>query len=245
MATFPEFHNSTMYVFICPPANGWVWNRLENWRGTTKNKKIVGTNWQSNFPGSCQSIFSLSRHLPRESKFDFLATRQRLGWRQDNGNKSNQESKFDFLATRQCVVKIDEGQQKIKIIRTIRVPANQFSPSPGTSLVPANQFSPTSAGLSQFQIDSLTQKRMKPTHWPCLTPGLLFFFALVCSLGLVAVAQGHQSQQLHVIKQPTNELSLRRSGWFLDRKRVSSDKPITFFIELRFSFLSIYSTSLW
>jgi len=33
-----------------------------------------------------------------------------LGWRQDNGNRSNQESKFDFLATRQCLVKIDEGQ---------------------------------------------------------------------------------------------------------------------------------------
>jgi len=24
-----------------------------------------------------------------------------VGWRQDNGNRSNQESKFDFLATRQ------------------------------------------------------------------------------------------------------------------------------------------------
>jgi len=43
-----------------------------------------------------------------------------LGWRQDNGNWSNQESKFDFLATRQCLVKIDEGQQKIKIVRTNR-----------------------------------------------------------------------------------------------------------------------------
>jgi len=32
-------------------------------------------------------------------KFDFLATRQLVGWRQDNGNGSNQESKFDFLAT--------------------------------------------------------------------------------------------------------------------------------------------------
>jgi len=58
--------------------------------------------------------------------------------------------------------KIDEGQQKIKKSsaptdnQIFRVPANQFSPSPGTSLVPANQFSPTSAGLSQFQIDSLT-----------------------------------------------------------------------------------------
>jgi len=43
-----------------------------------------------------------------------------LGWRQDNGNRSNQKSKFDFLATRQCLVKIDEGQQKIKIVRTNR-----------------------------------------------------------------------------------------------------------------------------
>jgi len=43
-----------------------------------------------------------------------------VGWRQDNGNRSNQESKFDFLATRQRLVKIDEGQQKIKIVRTNR-----------------------------------------------------------------------------------------------------------------------------
>jgi len=41
-----------------------------------------------------------------------------LGWRQDNGNRSNQDSKFDFLATRQCLVKIDQGQQKIKIVRS-------------------------------------------------------------------------------------------------------------------------------
>jgi len=31
---------------------------------------------------------------------------------------SNQESKFDFLATRQCLVKIEEGQQKRKIVHT-------------------------------------------------------------------------------------------------------------------------------
>jgi len=43
-----------------------------------------------------------------------------LGWRQDNENRSNQESKFDFLATRKCLVKNDEGQQKIKIARTNR-----------------------------------------------------------------------------------------------------------------------------
>jgi len=44
----------------------------------------------------------------------------KIGWRQDNGNRSNQESKFDFLATWQCLVKIDKGQQKIKIVRTNR-----------------------------------------------------------------------------------------------------------------------------
>jgi len=43
-----------------------------------------------------------------------------LGWRQDNGNRSNQESKFDFQATRQQLGKIDRGQQKIKIVRTNR-----------------------------------------------------------------------------------------------------------------------------
>jgi len=43
-----------------------------------------------------------------------------VGWCQDNGNRSNQESKFDFLATHQCLVKIGEGQQKIKIVRTNR-----------------------------------------------------------------------------------------------------------------------------
>jgi len=41
-----------------------------------------------------------------------------LGWRQDNGNRTNQESKFDFLATRQQLGKIERGQQKIKIVRT-------------------------------------------------------------------------------------------------------------------------------
>jgi len=41
-----------------------------------------------------------------------------LAWCQDNGNRANQESKFDFVATRQCLVKIDEGQQKIKIVCT-------------------------------------------------------------------------------------------------------------------------------
>jgi len=41
-----------------------------------------------------------------------------VGWRQDNGNRSNQESKFDFLATHQCLAKIDKGQQKRKIVRT-------------------------------------------------------------------------------------------------------------------------------
>jgi len=41
---------------------------------------------------------------------------EKVGWCQDNGNRSNQDSKFDFLAIRQCLVKIDKGQQKIKIV---------------------------------------------------------------------------------------------------------------------------------
>jgi len=49
-----------------------------------------------------------------------LSGSKEVGWRQDNGNRSNQESKIDFLATRQRQVKIDEGQQKIKIVRTNR-----------------------------------------------------------------------------------------------------------------------------
>jgi len=48
----------------------------------------------------------------------FVKIDEGLGWRQDNGNGSNQESKFDFLATHQCLVEIDEGQQKIKIVCT-------------------------------------------------------------------------------------------------------------------------------
>jgi len=50
----------------------------------------------------------------------FSSSSSSLGWRQDNGNRSNQESKFDFLATHQRLVKIYEGQQKIKIVRTNR-----------------------------------------------------------------------------------------------------------------------------
>jgi len=41
---------------------------------------------------------------------------QNLGWCQVNGNWSNSKSKFDFLATRQQLVKIGEGQQKIKTV---------------------------------------------------------------------------------------------------------------------------------
>jgi len=64
---------------------------------------------------------------------NFGTTIDELGWRQNNGNRSNQESKFDFLlATCQCLVKIDEAQQKIKIV--CQPPANEFSPSPGTTL---------------------------------------------------------------------------------------------------------------
>jgi len=56
------------------------------------------------------SLFGFSDFRPGKS----------LGWRQDNGNRSNQESKFDFLATPKRLVKIGEGQQKIKIVRTNR-----------------------------------------------------------------------------------------------------------------------------
>jgi len=64
-----------------------------------------------------------------------------LGWCQDNRNRSNQESKFDFLATRQQLEKIDGGQQKLKVVgprqptdnQIYAVPANQFSPSAGTT----------------------------------------------------------------------------------------------------------------
>jgi len=51
-------------------------------------------------------------------QFLFFVVPRQFGWRQDNGNRSNQESKFDFLATRQRLLKIYEGQQKIKIVRT-------------------------------------------------------------------------------------------------------------------------------
>jgi len=64
--------------------------------------------------------------------FSFVGC-QKLVWRQDNRNRSNQESKFDFVATHQ-LRKIDGGQQKIKIVRT-NLPANQFSPSAGTTLL--------------------------------------------------------------------------------------------------------------
>jgi len=83
-----------------------------------------------------------------------------IGWRQDNGNWSNQELKFDFLATRQCLVKIDKkikssapadnqiyGLLPINFLPLLAppyaptdnqiygVPANQFSPSAGTTLI--------------------------------------------------------------------------------------------------------------
>jgi len=88
--------------------------------------------------------------LPAQSQYKslfhqpFLAillyTTPELGWRQDNGNRSNQESKFDFVATRQCLGKIDEGQQKKSSAPTDNqiygLPANQFSPSAGTTQPP-------------------------------------------------------------------------------------------------------------
>jgi len=60
----------------------------------------------------------LSWRHPSQQKKEKSIFRARM--RQDNRNKANQESKFDFLATRLCLGKIDEGQQKIKIVRTNR-----------------------------------------------------------------------------------------------------------------------------
>jgi len=65
-------------------------------------------------PGKCPLLFVQMLVV------SFVLWHQGLGWRQDNGNRSNQESKFDFLATRQYLVKIVKGQQKIKIVRTNR-----------------------------------------------------------------------------------------------------------------------------
>jgi len=62
-----------------------------------------------------KAITTLDKVLGLETSF---AGNNALGWLQDNGNRSNQESKFDFLATHECLVKIDKGQQKIKIIHT-------------------------------------------------------------------------------------------------------------------------------
>jgi len=77
-----------------------------------------------------------------DAKAGDLRLRLRLRWCQDNRNRSNQESKFDFLATRQQLEKIDGGQQKLKVVgprqptdnQIYAVPANQFSPSAGTTL---------------------------------------------------------------------------------------------------------------
>jgi len=46
--------------------------------------------------------------------------------REHNGKGSNQESKFDFVATSWCLVKIDEGQQKIKIYNQIVATKSNF-----------------------------------------------------------------------------------------------------------------------
>jgi len=59
-----------------------------------------------------------------------LSRRGELGWRQDNGPRSNQESKFDFLA----LVEIDKKSAPTDN-QIYWVPANQFSPSAGTTLV--------------------------------------------------------------------------------------------------------------
>jgi len=67
------------------------------------------------FRSALVSLVNFHKTWPEKSNFDSWLDHC-LGWRQDNGNKSNQESKVDFLATCQCLVKIDKGQQKIKII---------------------------------------------------------------------------------------------------------------------------------
>jgi len=69
----------------------------------------------------------------RESDKSWVVSDKILGWHQNNGNRSNQESKFDFLAT--C-----EKWQKRKLSAPTNnqiygVPANQISPSAGTSLI--------------------------------------------------------------------------------------------------------------
>jgi len=83
-----------VFIFPCPPTEEVMlcWT-MENGQQKMENGKCI--------------YFSLS--VPQK-KFGLT-----LGWCQDNGNRSNQESKFDFLATRQRLGKIDEGQQKIKI----------------------------------------------------------------------------------------------------------------------------------
>jgi len=68
--------------------------------------KIVRTNRQSNLLASSQSNFSLSRHLPSGDRT------------MEIGPIRNQNLIFWPLASR--LVKIDEGQQKIKIVRTNR-----------------------------------------------------------------------------------------------------------------------------
>jgi len=73
---------------------------------------------------SCSSLKKLQEKLSK----NIWVCRFFLVWCQDNRNRSNKESKFDFLATRQCLVKIDEGQQKIKIVHTNR-PSNLWASS--------------------------------------------------------------------------------------------------------------------
>jgi len=82
----------TIFIFCCPSQIS-----TSRWRVARK----------SNFDSELDQ-FPLSWHHPRLL----------LGRRQDNRNRPNQESKFDFLATHQCLVKIGEGQQKIKIVRS-------------------------------------------------------------------------------------------------------------------------------
>jgi len=80
----------------------------------------------------------------------------KIGGRQDIGNRSNQESKFDFLSTRQGLVKMDEGHEKIKIVRT-----NQQSNLRGScqSIFPLSQHHPSFWKLESPTKNAFNEKR--------------------------------------------------------------------------------------
>jgi len=116
---------------ILPPPPG---------KNLQQSKQKTGLGPNANVLGLKRPQLNLNVRLPnRDENYFAQATSktgitQKLRWCQDNRNRSNQESKFDFLATRECLVRIDEGQQKIKIVCTqiYGLPANHFSPSAKT-----------------------------------------------------------------------------------------------------------------